>query len=244
MNHSSLHALKSLENTRKAGFNNINIDLIYSIPESSTDSLIKNIDIALSFHPEHISAYCLTIEDKTTFGKWLSQGKIKELDEDQSYLQYEILVNRLSANEIFQYEISNFSRKGFESNHNSKYWENKEYLGVGPSAHSYNVNKRYFNISNNSHYIKSIKGNTIPNQEEILTFSQQINEYIMTKLRKNSGLDATLLKDLFQTDIFDLKSRQLETCHSLGMIEISGKIISLTLKGRFISNSIISMLLI
>ena len=242
-NHSSFQSLKSLEDARRAGFDNINIDLIYSIPGSSLASLLKNIETAFSFRPEHISAYCLTIEEKTAFGKWLKQGKIKELDEDQSFFQYETLVSQLTANGIFQYEISNFSRKGFESKHNSKYWENKEYLGVGPSAHSYRLNKRYSNISNNIRYIKSVRNKSVPNQEENLTLDQQRNEYIMTQLRKNSGLDTRLLNDLFDLDILHLKSGQLEICHSLGMIEISDAIITLTTKGRFLSNSIISMLL-
>ncbi|MBY0427291.1 MAG: radical SAM family heme chaperone HemW, partial [Cytophagales bacterium] len=213
-NHSSEQGRKCVENTRAVGFDNINIDLIYSVPYSTLESLREKVHMALSFKPEHISAYCMTVEDGTAFGHWLKNGKLIELEDNDSFSQYLTLIEILESNGLEQYEISNFSRKGFESKHNSTYWEIKEYLGVGPSAHSFNGEIRYSNVSNNPAYIQGIKNGQNISEIENLTAFEKANEYIMTGLRKNSGLNCVELNNRFGYDILTEKSKEFEILHS------------------------------
>ena len=178
---------------RDAGFENLSIDLIYSIPGQDNLTWRKNLEQAIKLSPEHISSYSLSVEEKTTFGRWQRAGKLKAADEETAAQQFEILMEELELAGYEQYEISNFSKPGFHSRHNSSYWEQEPYLGIGPSAHSYNGNTRQFNLPNNHLYIKSLFENKMSFELETLTASNKINEYIFTTLRTNRGCDLVKL---------------------------------------------------
>ena len=170
MNRSHLggQALESIDNARRAGFDNISIDLIYAIPYPTHEVWRRDLEKTLELYPEHISAYCLTIEDKTAFGKWQKTGKLHPVDESFAADQFEMLMETLEKGGFDQYEISNFTRDGHYSKHNTSYWQQKKYLGIGPSAHSFNGNWRQYNVSNNARYIKAIKEGVVPFEKEEL----------------------------------------------------------------------------
>jgi oxygen-independent coproporphyrinogen-3 oxidase len=192
--HDANSALTCISLAREAGFNNLSIDLIYSIPGQGNTAWKKNLEQAIELSPEHISSYSLSIEEKTTFGHWQRSGKLKSTEEEIAAQQFELLMEELEHAGYEQYEISNFCKPGFHSRHNSSYWEEERYLGVGPSAHSYNGFSRQFNIPNNHLYIKSLAEDKIPFELEVLTSANKINEYIFTTLRTNGGCDLQKLK--------------------------------------------------
>ncbi len=192
--HDANSALTCVSLAREAGFDNLSIDLIYSIPGQSNTDWKKNLEQAIELSPEHISSYSLSIEEKTTFGHWQRTGKLKATEEELAAQQFELLMEELELAGYEQYEISNFCKPGYHSRHNSSYWEEESYLGVGPSAHSYNGASRQFNIQNNHHYIKSLAEDKIPFELEVLTPTNKINEYIFTTLRTSRGCDLQKLK--------------------------------------------------
>ncbi len=199
--HNSEEAVSCIDNSRKAGFENISIDLMYSVPNQSIDKWKQAIEQAISLDPQHISAYCLTIEDKTVFGKQHKKGIIKAVDEESSAANFEILMETLSKSGYQQYEISNFCRPGWESKHNSNYWRQVHYLGVGPSAHSFNGTSRQANCSNNHLYIKSLNAGTPSCEVEVLTRENKINEYLFTSLRTSWGCNRDFLIGAYQFDL-------------------------------------------
>lgn len=241
-NHSSKDSKNCIELAQKFGFENINLDLIYGIPNSDLDFLDKDLVQLIEFKPKHISAYCFTIEQNTVFGKRKDKGALLDLDEDQSFRQFEFLIEKLSQNGFEQYEISNFSKPEFKSKHNSNYWEGKEYLGIGPSAHSYKENTRYFNVSNNSKYINSIQKKEIPVTTETLNDESIINEYLMTNLRKSNGINLIDLKNIHQYDLINERKKEIENCLKSNCIQLDNNDLILTTKGKFLSNTVISML--
>ena len=192
--HDANSALKCLSLAREAGFDNLSIDLIYSIPGQSNSAWKKNLEQAIELSPEHISSYSLSIEEKTTFGHWQRTGKLTATEEELAAQQFELLMEELGGAGYDHYEISNFCKPGYHSRHNSSYWEQEHYLGVGPSAHSYNGSSRQFNIPNNHLYIKSLAEDKIPFEREVLTPANKINEYIFTTLRTDRGCDLLKLK--------------------------------------------------
>ena len=180
--HNSQQAIKSLQLATKY-FNNISIDLIYGSPVLTDEQWIKNIDTALSFNIPHLSCYALTVEEKTALALMIEKHKKENIDAEKQARHFKILLKRLPAAGFEQYEISNFAKHGFRSRHNSSYWNGKNYLGIGPSAHSYNGKFRRWNIANNALYINAVKNNLIYFEEEKLTEIQKLNEFIMTHLR-------------------------------------------------------------
>jgi oxygen-independent coproporphyrinogen-3 oxidase len=194
--HNSQQSLNSLALIQQY-FSNTTIDLIYGTPTLSYEQWIQNIDTALSFNIPHISCYALTVESKTALEKLIEKNKLANIDADKQAQHFEILVTKLTSAGFEHYEISNFAKPGFRSKHNSSYWQGKHYLGLGPSAHSYNGISRQWNIANNALYLKSIEQNTIPFEIEILTNEQQLNEYIMTALRTIEGISLKHVEDKF-----------------------------------------------
>lgn len=194
--HDQQQAIRCLETARMVGFNNLSIDLIYAIPSENHDNWHLDLEQALEYRPEHISSYCLTIEPRTVFGNWLKRGRLPAVEEEFAAEQFEILVDTLSKAGYDQYEVSNFSLQGFYSRHNSGYWKQEKYLGIGPSAHSYNGVTRQFNISQNHQYMKAIAGDTIPAETDVLTKEDRINEYLLTTLRTKWGANLHRLKDM------------------------------------------------
>lgn len=176
-------------------FKNVTIDLIYGIPKMDNNRWKENIKIALDFGIPHISAYALTVESKTALEKFIVKGKIPPINEEQSYEQFFILKEILEKEQFIHYELSNFGKEGFFSKNNTAYWEQKNYMGIGPSAHSYNGRERSWNISNNIKYIQSINQNILPSQKEILSLTNKYNELIMTGLRTRKGVSLTQVKE-------------------------------------------------
>ncbi len=186
--HNVAQGLEALKSARTAGFENISIDLIYGFPGLRDDQWAKALDRMVSLNPEHISTYCLTIEPGTVFANWARKGKIIPADEDTAARQFETMHEVLTQAGYNHYEVSNFSKPRYESRHNSGYWEDKKYLGLGPSAHSYDGSERYINISHNKKYIDAIEQGLVPTALDERTEADRANEYILTGLRTSKGL--------------------------------------------------------
>lgn len=233
-------AIRAVRDAQATGFDNISIDLIYAIPGLSSENWKWNIDRAIALQPQHISAYTLTIEDKTTFGKWLAKGKLQPVDEPLAAGQQEMLTASLSLAGYRQYEISNFALPGFESRHNSGYWKGDKYLGIGPSAHSYDQESRQHNIENNHLYVRSITEKKIPSVTEVLKRSDQINEYILTSLRTCEGCDLQKLKQDFNYDLITEHGKYISELQNRNLISLQPPRMKLTEAGRLLADKISS----
>jgi oxygen-independent coproporphyrinogen-3 oxidase len=198
--HQAEDAQKAMKMARKAGFKNISIDLIYGIPTESHAIFQANVEKALSLKPEHISSYCLTIEPKTAFGNWVEKRLMEAPDDDYASEQYLFLVQSLQKAGYLHYEVSNFARDDHFSKHNSSYWLQKPYLGLGPSAHSFNGISRQWQASNNARYVKSINAGETFLEKEILSLDQRFTEYLLTRLRTIWGVDYSELIKTFKKD--------------------------------------------
>lgn len=186
--HTANQAEQCILMAKAAGFDNITIDLIYGTPSLSDEDWKLNVEKALSLGIDHISCYALTVEPKTGLEKMIAQKKIEAVDPDKQARHFSLLMQWLADAGFEHYEISNFSKPGKRSKHNSNYWNGVNYLGLGPSAHSFNGLSRQWNIANNAHYIQSLAKNELPFELEELTPMQRLNEYIMTSLRTMEGL--------------------------------------------------------
>lgn len=240
--HTALEALNCVQLAKNAGFDNISIDLIYGLPNLSDSEWLSAIQTVIDFDIQHVSAYCLTIEEKTALGKWVKTKKIIPSNEDEQSEQFEILVSELEKNGIYQYEISNFSRPNFESKHNSSYWKGKHYLGIGPSAHSFNGTSRSWNVSNNRNYLKNCndKGNWF--ETEILSLTDQFNELLLIGLRTTEGLNINQLKKIQNPSTSFWKT--VEKMEKSAWLTISNDQIVLTKSGRLKADHIASELFI
>jgi oxygen-independent coproporphyrinogen-3 oxidase len=229
---------------RSIGFKNISIDLIYAIPGQDDIAWKNNIKQALDLSPEHISSYSLTIEDKTVFGRWAATGKLKITEDEIAATQLEILTEQLEAAGFEQYEISNFSRQGFESKHNSSYWKQEKYLGVGPSAHSYNERSRQYNINNNAAYTRSLQQNVIPFTLETLAVEDKINDYLLTTLRTHWGTDLKKLQALYGYDLLADHQQYIESLCSQKLATLENDTLLLTKRGKLLADKIASDLFV
>ncbi len=236
--HSSLEASRCVDLSRKVGFDNISIDLIYAIPGQDHNLLKKNIEKAITISPAHLSAYSLTIEEKTVFGRWQKKGKLIGATDDVAATQMEMMMDLLGNAGYEQYEISNFCKPGFYSNHNSSYWQQKKYLGIGPSAHSYNGHSRQHNISNNVLYIQSVQRGTVPFQSELLSRANQINEYLLTTLRTKWGCSVDYLRTQFGFDLLVEQQKEIEAFMNHELIELKENSLILTRKGKLLADKI------
>ncbi len=238
--HDSSSAVACIKSAREAGFKNISIDLIYGIPGERDEMWVSDIQQAIDLEPEHISCYSLTIEEKTVFGKWSAAGKLKAVDDEVAARHLEILIEELERAGFEHYEISNFSKPGFQSQHNSSYWKQAHYLGIGPSAHSYNGTSRQFNISNNSLYVKAIERGEIPFEKEVLSREDQVNEYILTSLRTQWGTNLKQVYSLFGYDILKEHDTYLAQLFERGLAVLEGDLLLLTRKGKLLADRISS----
>ena len=186
--HNAKQGIDAVENARNAGFENISIDLMYGLPNLSKEEWLLNLKNAIELKPTHISAYCLTIEPKTTIHNWVLKDKFIPLNEDYQNEQFLDMIDFLSQEGYEQYEISNFAKEGVYAKHNTAYWEGKPYLGVGPSAHSYDKKSRRWNVSNNNTYWKNVGLNDTWYQEEVLSEEDGWNELFLTGLRTKWGV--------------------------------------------------------
>lgn len=238
--HAAETAMASFELARNAGFENISIDLIYAIPGLTPENWKNTLLQAIAREPEHISAYTLTIEEKTTFGNWLAKGKLKPVDEALAAGQQEILTAMLTTAGYRHYEISNFARPGFESRHNSAYWRGDKYLGIGPSAHSYDQASRQHNVANNHLYVRSISERKIPSVREVLKQSDQINEYILTSLRTADGCNLDTLARDFSYDLLSLHGGYIRELQNHHLITLDPPHLRLTEAGKLLADKISS----
>lgn len=242
--HNATQAKNCVSLAQELGFDNISIDLIYAIPSENDTVWENDLQTALVLHPQHISSYCLTIEPATAFGNWTRKGKMHPIDEEYAARQYETLMGTLSRNGYEQYEISNFCKPGYVSRHNSNYWKQKKYLGVGPGAHSYNLSSRQFNISNNAHYIKSLQNDAVPFTLDPLDNIAKANEYLMTSLRTIWGCDLDYLNLKFGLDIKMQHKAYLSKLLKANLVFLSGNLLTLTASGKLIADKIIEDLFV
>jgi oxygen-independent coproporphyrinogen-3 oxidase len=221
-------------------FDNISIDLIYGVPEMSNEKWLQNIETALSFGVPHISSYALTVEPKTALHSFIQKGIIPSLDDEVAQEHFQILVDKLSENGFIHYELSNFGKENYFSKNNSSYWLGKKYIGIGPSAHSYDGKKRGWNVSNNSLYIKSIQENKLPIEIETLTKTDRYNEYIMTGLRTIWGVSLERIEQEFGKTYLDYLNQQAAKFIEDHLLFIDDNILRTTKKGKFLSDGIAS----
>ena len=237
--HNSEEAQKCLEIATQY-FDNISLDLIYGIPGSSNEKWKQNIEKALSFGIPHISSYALTVEPKTALDKFIQKGIIKAPDDEVVQEQFHILVATLKENGFIHYELSNFSKPDYFSKNNSSYWLGKKYIGIGPSAHSYDGKNRGWNISNNGLYIKSIQANEIPIETENLTETDRYNEYIMTGLRTIWGVSLARIEQEFGEKFLTYLNNQSVKFIADDLLSLSDGILTTTKKGKFLTDGIAS----
>ncbi len=236
--HTATDSLRCINEIKNAGFTNFSVDLIYGSPLLSNDNWKKNVDILIEKKIPHISCYALTVEPKTALDKMIAQNKKQSVDAEKQAQQFLLLMDWMQLAGYEHYEISNFAKPGNRSKHNSSYWQGKKYYGFGPSAHSFDGRTRKWNIANNALYIQSLKTKLIPFEEEILTPTQQLNEYIMTSLRTVEGLNLNIIKEKFGEKInSDLKVAS-EKWKTGGKLLVSNEKIILTKDGKLFADGI------
>lgn len=241
--HTAEQAQESVRKAKKVGFNNISIDLIYGIPNLSVSDLERNIQTAVELDVQHISAYHLTIEEKTVFHKRQAKGEFEEISEEESNTQFQLLIKKLAENGFEQYEISNFARNKNYSRHNTNYWKQIPYLGIGPSAHSYNTTSRQWNISNNKTYIAEIRKGKIPFSKEIIDKKTKYNDYILSSLRTMWGINLLVLEEQYSKEMKDYCMSMAEKFINYGLLAVKNNSLIITDQGKFVSDNIISELL-
>ena len=218
------------------------MDLIYGIPGSSNEKWQQNIDKALSFGINHISSYALTVEPKTALDKFIKKGIVKQPDDEAAQEQFHILVETLQENGFVHYELSNFGKPDYFSKNNSSYWLGKKYIGIGPSAHSYDGVNRGWNVSNNYIYIKSIQENKVPIENEKLTITDRYNEYIMTGLRTIWGVSLERIEKDFGKFYLDYLNKEVKRFLEDDLLSIEENVLRETKKGKVLCDGIASYL--
>jgi oxygen-independent coproporphyrinogen-3 oxidase len=221
-------------------FDNISIDLIYGIPNMSNEKWLQNIETALSFNVPHISSYALTVEPKTALHSFIQKGIIPPPDDEVAQAHFQILVDKLSENDFIHYELSNFGKENYFSKNNSSYWLGKKYIGIGPSAHSYDGKNRGWNVSNNALYIKSIQENKLPIEIETLTKTDRYNEYIMTGLRTIWGVSLDRIEEEFGKTYLDYLNQQAAKFIEDHLLFVDENILRTTKNGKFLCDGIAS----
>ena len=221
-------------------FDNISIDLIYGMPNMSNEKWLHNIETALSFNIPHISSYALTVEPKTALHTFIQKGIIPQLDDEVAQEHFHLLLDKLEENGFIHYELSNFGKENYFSKNNSSYWLGKKYIGIGPSAHSYDGEKRGWNVSNNTLYLKSIQENKLPLETETLTKTDRYNEYVMTGLRTIWGISLDRIETEFGKTYLDYLNQQAAKYIEDHLLFIDDNILRTTKSGKFLSDGIAS----
>jgi len=221
-------------------FDNISIDLIYGSPGLSNDHWLQNIETALSFNVLHISSYALTVERKTALDHLIKTGKIQAPNDEQANEQFYLLIEELEKNGFVHYELSNFGKPGYFSKNNSAYWQGKPYLGIGPSAHSYDGTNRSWNVSNNSKYIKALEQKNLPSTIETLSQKDRYNEYVMTGLRTIWGVSLVKIGDEFGDDFLLHLEKNISKPIKNGLLNLNNQVLSTTKKGKFFTDGLAS----
>ena len=236
--HTAAESLQCIREIQNAGFTNYSVDLIYGSPLLSNDNWKRNTEIVIQQNIPHISCYALTVEPRTALDKMILQHKKAPVEAEKQAEQFILLMQWMEEAGYEHYEISNFAKPGSRSQHNSSYWQGKKYYGFGPSAHAFDGKSRQWNIANNALYIQSLKNNIIPFEKEILTETQQLNEYIMTSLRTMEGLNLKFVEDRFG----EKASTKLETASKKWVagnkVVMENKIFRLTKEGKLFADGI------
>jgi oxygen-independent coproporphyrinogen-3 oxidase len=219
-------------------FDNISIDLIYGIPGMTNERWKQNIDKALSFDIPHISSYALTVEPKTALASFIKKGLIENVDDEAAQEHFNILLDKMKEAGFESYEISNFGKPGYFSKNNTAYWQQKKYIGIGPSAHSFDGKKRGWNINNNPKYIKSIENNELPSEVELLSKTDQYNEYVMTGLRTIWGVSLSRITEDFGEKYHKYLLKQADKYIEEQLLFVDGDVLLATKKGRFLADGI------
>lgn len=236
--HTAKQTIQSIEMAQAAGFHNISIDLIYGTPDLTDEKWKQNIQTALSLHIPHLSCYALTVEPKTVLAKMIATQQSSNVDADKQAVHFSILCQLLAAASYEHYEISNFALPGFRSLHNSSYWQGKPYLGLGPSAHSFNRKSRQWNVANNSLYLQNIVNEKIPFEIEWLTKTQQFNEYIMTALRTIEGISLKKIRADWGEEKTLILNSSAQKYLQNGGLHISHNYLRLSESGKFLADGI------
>lgn len=219
--HNASEAESSIKRAQDFGFDNLSIDLIYGSPSSNLEIWKENLNKTIALEIPHISSYALTVEPKTALENWVSKGKISTPKEEDQNLEFYYMTDFLKDYGFEHYEVSNFAKPGFHSRHNSAYWKYKEYLGIGPSAHSYNgTDVRSWNVANNQQYIKKLNSNILAKETEILSEQDQFNEMIMIGLRTIWGVDLENLNQKFSENILNYFNKEIQNKIEEGILEI------------------------
>lgn len=239
--HNSFDSINCIDNSLKY-FDNISIDLIYGMPNSNLISWEKNLNLALNWDLNHISAYALTVEPKTALEKYIQKEIILPLDEEFVYDQFNLMYDKLLNLNYINYELSSFAKKGYFSKNNSGYWLGKKYVGIGPSSHSFDGFSRSWNVSNNNLYVSDIQNNKMYHQKEKLTHVDQYNEYIMTGLRTMWGISLSNLQEKFGKKIENHFVKKSKKFIESKLLIIENDLIKTSKKGKFLSDGIASEL--
>ena len=238
--HNAEEAIKAVNIIKEVGISNISIDLIFGFPKETLVDWLFDINQAIKLDVQHVSAYSLMFEEGTKLYHLLQKEKIEQISEDLSVEMYDVLIDKLSEAGLAQYEISNFAKPGFESRHNSSYWNETPYLGVGPSAHSYNLSTRSWNVSNVSQYVKSISKGILPLEEEQIDEITRYNDLITTALRTKEGIHLNTLQEDYVQYLLEQSSDFIKEGT---MIKTSDNRLALTRKGYYISDAIMAELI-
>ncbi len=238
--HSDKEAIIAVRNAQKYGFSNISVDLIYGVPGLTMQKWKENLSQIFSLNIQHISAYHLMIEQGTVFAKRVARGKLSEVEEELSIQQFKLLIEKAKENGFEHYEISNFCKKGMHSQHNLAYWQQKAYLGIGPSAHSYNLYEREWNISNNNKYMKAVINGGCFSEKEELSSADKFNDLVLTALRTSFGLNLKQVKLEFGEKIYNHCKKIASKHIKSENIRKENDTLILTDKGVFVSNDVMS----
>lgn len=236
--HNAEQARNSIRMSQDAGFTNLTIDLIYGTPTLTDENWDSNITEAVIAGVPHLSCYALTVEQGTALEVMIRKNKIANTDTETQARQFTHLINRMQQEGYEHYEISNFAQPGMRSRHNSSYWSGQYYLGLGPSAHSYNGVSRQWNVANNALYVQSLKRNELPFEKEELTNRQRINEYIMTSLRTMEGLDLGFVSKNFGEEIAEQLQRSGSKYMNSGKLQHRNNRFLLTNEGKLFADGI------
>lgn len=241
--HDAVQAVEAVENAAKTGFNDISVDLIYGLPGLTINQWKSDLKKVFELPVQHLSAYHLTYHEGTAFYTWLKKGTLRELSEAESVSQFQALIEMAKEKGFEQYEISNFAKDRKYSKHNSAYWLGVKYLGLGPSAHSFNGFSRRWNIASAESYIKAMESGLSCSEEEILSENNRYNEYILTRIRTVWGVSIEELKSRFGSEKEEWFLKNIEKYRVTGLVKQQNHIYSLTEKGMFVSDDILTNLM-
>ncbi len=235
--HNSIHARACLDDALTIGFHDLTIDLIYGSPTTPDTQWAENLRIAFEYGIPHLSCYCLTVEDGTALGTFVRRGQQPAVDEDRAARQFEMLMESAATKGYEHYEISNFAKPGRYARHNTNYWRSESYLGVGPSAHSFDGISRQWNVANNAQYINQLSEGKIPFEREVLTPVQRYNEYVMTSLRTMWGTDLDKIRAMGEGFALHFET-EAQSFLETGVMEKEGQTFRLSRTGKLLADRV------